>query len=202
MQRDFFSDRITRFFGTDRYTVLPFKGLSYKLDEKSGIIIRRLMYPVSDMNVPFLCVHFIKAVYGTVYLVPTAVPAFGRENYRDLKGVKFGDSTAILFRLGKQYLFGRQGFRTFVHEEAGRFLKRQFAQAAHALVPCLEGSHLLPCQKVGIRAQLLDKEKGELVMYFLVEQGDSSTHILNAVSPAFTSSISFAKYVFNQSAFI
>lgn len=47
----------------------------------------------------------------------------------------------------------------------------------------------------GIRAQLLDKEKSMLVMDFVIEAGEKSIHVLNAVSPAFTCSFIFAKYV-------
>jgi L-2-hydroxyglutarate oxidase len=38
----------------------------------------------------------------------------------------------------------------------------------------------------------------ELVMDFLVLQNDQSIHVLNAVSPAFTSSMAFAKHVVDQ----
>jgi L-2-hydroxyglutarate oxidase LhgO len=50
---------------------------------------------------------------------------------------------------------------------------------------------------VGIRAQLFDRTKNELVMDYLILKGDNSIHILNAVSPAFTSSLAFAQYVVN-----
>ena len=66
------------------------------------------------------------------------------------------------------------------------------------LVPRISGNDLIVSQKVGIRAQLLDTKKGELVMDFLVERVDNTTHVLNAVSPAFTSAFSFAKYILNK----
>ena len=47
----------------------------------------------------------------------------------------------------------------------------------------------------GIRAQMLDKQIGRLVTDFLVERGPSSTHILNAISPAWTSAFPFARYI-------
>jgi hypothetical protein len=42
---------------------------------------------------------------------------------------------------------------------------------------------------------MLDKESGELVTDFLVESGPASTHVLNAISPAFTSAFPFARHV-------
>jgi len=35
-------------------------------------------------------------------------------------------------------------------------------------------------------------------MDFVVERVDNTTHVLNAVSPAFTSAFSFAKYILNK----
>jgi (S)-2-hydroxyglutarate dehydrogenase len=194
-----YADVVARAFGVGaRYTILPFKGLYYRLSETSGININGLIYPVPDLRVPFLGVHFTKQIGGKVHLGPTAIPAFGRENYAGLKGLNVQDTGSIMYRLLQQYMVNKQGFRTLVHEEGMRFLKRYFARAAQSLVPRLKPEHLLTSDKVGIRAQLLDTQKQELVMDFVVEHGDRSTHILNAVSPAFTSAFSFARVVVDQ----
>ncbi len=50
----------------------------------------------------------------------------------------------------------------------------------------------------GIRAQLLNKKTLELVQDFVVESDENSVHVLNAVSPAFTSSIPFAAWVVEE----
>ena len=63
------------------------------------------------------------------------------------------------------------------------------------MIPKITPDALLPSDKIGIRAQLFDRKKQALVMDFLVETIGNSTHILNAVSPAFTSSFAFAKQV-------
>ncbi len=49
--------------------------------------------------------------------------------------------------------------------------------------------------KPGIRAQLLNIHTRELVMDFVVEGDKDSIHVLNSVSPAFTCSFPFAKWV-------
>jgi hypothetical protein len=51
----------------------------------------------------------------------------------------------------------------------------------------------------GIRAQLLNKLTGELVMDFVVENGKNSTHVLNSVSPAFTTGFPFAEFIVTES---
>ena len=45
---------------------------------------------------------------------------------------------------------------------------------------------------------ILDTKRNELVMDFIVKRVDNTTHVLNAVSPAFTSAFSFAKYILNK----
>jgi L-2-hydroxyglutarate oxidase LhgO len=52
--------------------------------------------------------------------------------------------------------------------------------------------------KVGIRPQLVHWPTRQLVMDFVVLTEGSSLHILNAISPAFTSSMSFAKYIVDR----
>jgi L-2-hydroxyglutarate oxidase LhgO len=49
--------------------------------------------------------------------------------------------------------------------------------------------------KPGIRAQLLDIQTLELVQDFIVQNEENSVHILNAVSPAFTSAFPFTRWV-------
>jgi hypothetical protein len=51
---------------------------------------------------------------------------------------------------------------------------------------------------VGIRAQLMGVEKGRLEMDFIIERGQDSLHVLNAISPAFTSAFAFAPYLVDQ----
>lgn len=193
------ADVIARAAGVgERYVILPFKGIYYRLLPSAPLDIRRLIYPVPDLRVPFLGVHFTRSITGEVHLGPTAVPAFGREHYRGLTGVEVGDAGRIVTTLARQYASNKQGFRTFVHAEAGRFLKPLFVSAARALVPRLRSRDLEASGKVGIRAQLFDKERQELVMDFVLERGERSLHVLNAVSPGFTSAFSFASYALDQ----
>ena len=190
------ADAVAHLFSVGhRYTLLPFKGIYWKLDPASGIRVNHLLYPVPDLRVPFLGVHTTTTVEGAIYLGPTAVPAFGRENYRGLAGVRIGELLRIGTLLGRQLLSGRDGFRRLAWQEGRRYSKAQFAEAARALLPRLSAEHLLPCDKVGIRAQMLDRKTGRLVTDFLVESGPDSTHVLNAISPAFTSAFPLARHV-------
>lgn len=194
-----YADRIAQMFqsGMD-YVMLPFKGLYYDVSENGGLKINGLIYPVPDMGVPFLGVHFTRNVSGKVFVGPTAVPALGRENYSGLKGAKAFEFAPTLYRLAGQYISNKHGFRRYAHEEASRFMKSKFTDAAKLLVPGITTSDLLLSSKVGIRAQLYDKSSKELIHDFVVEGGEHSIHVLNAVSPAFTSAFSFSRFLVNK----
>ncbi|MBO06161.1 MAG: hypothetical protein CMI58_03875 [Parcubacteria group bacterium] len=59
----------------------------------------------------------------------------------------------------------------------------------------LRTEDLIPSDKVGIRLQLVNTKIGYVEMDYIIEQTNSSVHILNAISPAFTSSFSFAEFI-------
>lgn len=191
-----YSDVVARACGiSDEYTMLPFKGMYYELNKASAIKVNHLIYPVPDMNVPFLGVHFTKSIDGKIYIGPTAIPVLGREHYSGFNGINIGEALKIFSYVGLQYFTNKQGFRNYAHQEIPRFIKKYFITQAQAMIPNLKSSDIIKSKKVGIRAQLYDTKNRELAMDFIVRNAENSTHILNAVSPAFTSSFSFAKYV-------
>jgi len=182
----------------ERYTLLPFKGLYWKLDPRAGFNIARLLYPVPDLRVPFLGVHSTTTTDGNTYLGPTAVPAFGRENYHGFDGVSAKELLRIGGLLMRQTLSGHDGFRRLAWQEGRRYFKPWFLQAARSILPRLRSEHLLRTSKVGIRAQMLDRTTGHLVNDFVIEQGPASTHVLNAISPAWTCSMPLARLICDE----
>ena len=194
-----YADKIAHQFGVgQKYTLLPFKGIYWKLNPSAGFNLKHLIYPVPDLRVPFLGVHTTTSVDGVTYLGPTAVPAFGRENYHGIEGVNLNDFIDIASNLTKQFIANKDGFRRLSWQEGSRYIKPRFASAAKKILPRLKMSHLLPSNKVGIRAQILDMETSRMVNDFLVEDGLNSTHIINAISPAWTSAFPFARYIYDN----
>jgi L-2-hydroxyglutarate oxidase len=190
------ADTVAHAFGVGlQYHILPFKGIYWKLDPASGIRLNHLVYPVPDLRVPFLGVHTTTATDGTVYLGPTAIPALGRENYRGLSGFVPADVARIAKASAIQFARNTNGFRRLAVIETGKLLKGQFVKAVQRLIPTIRPDHLLPCTKVGMRAQLYDLGSAQLINDFSVERGPSSVHILNAISPAWTCSMPFASYI-------
>ncbi len=192
-----FSDRIAHLFGTgQKYKILPFRGTYRKLKKEKNHLVNGNIYPVPDIRNPFLGVHFTKVADGTVYIGPTAIPAFGRENYELFKGVD-KELFRILLREGI-LLFTNAGFRKVAVSEPGKYFLKSFFKEIEDMITDLNIEDILPSHKAGIRPQLVDWHNKELVMDFVVLKHKSSIHILNAVSPAFTSSMAFAEYVVDK----
>lgn len=195
------ADRVAHRMGVGKnYRILPFKGLYKRLRDGSpaAALVRGLIYAVPDRRFPFLGAQVMRTVAGDVIAGPTAIPALGRENYRFLSGLEAADAWAISRDLARMIWSDRNGLRGFVLSEFTRYAPGGFLHAVRRLVPGVEPADLEPYERVGIRAQLVDARTLELVTDFVVEDGPRSTHVLNAVSPAFTSSFAFAKLLLDR----
>ena len=193
------ADRVARLFHVgEQYALLPFKGLYYKLRPERNGLVKSNIYPVPDINLPFLGVHLTRVISGEVYVGPTAIPAWGRENYGMLAGLRPGESLRIGWRLMNMYIANQQHFRALVRTEVAKYRKANFLAAARRLVPELRAEDLLPCNKVGIRPQLVNLKANRLEMDFVLEQTENSLHVLNSISPAFTSAFAFAQAIVDQ----
>jgi len=192
-----YADRVAHCFGVGRrYTMLPFKGIY--LRHQDDHLIRRHIYPVPNLNNPFLGVHFTVTVDHHVKIGPTAIPAFWRENYDFLERFDLGE----LLEIGalQAGLLARNDFRfrALAFQEIRKYQRSRFIRGAARLVKRLPVKRFGAFTAPGIRAQLLDLTSHRLVMDFLVAAGERSTHVLNSVSPAFTSSFPFASHIVDQ----
>lgn len=197
------ADRVAHPFDVGHeYTLLPFKGLYWQLKPDCPIQPRSNLYPVPDLNIPFLGVHFTPSADQNplVSIGPTATPAWGRENYRGIDAIEPAESAANLALLAGQYLSNRGGFRRYVHEQAFLAFPPLLLRAAQQLVPAVRAEHIELSQKVGIRSQLFNRNSQELVDDFLCLPGHASTHVMNAISPAFTASFALADLILDESA--
>ena len=189
-----YADRVAHSFGLgQRFKILPFKGTYKKLRENKSHMVRGNIYPVPDVRNPFLGVHFTKSYNGTVYVGPTAIPAFGRENYGIFDGISY-EALSILWRDFILFLTNPK-FRKVALTEPKKYLNYSFYKDVSPMLKGIDIEDLEPSDKVGIRPQLIDWESKELVMDFLVIKDSNSVHILNAISPAFTSAFAFAELV-------
>lgn len=194
-----YADRVARLAGVGRdYQLVPFKGIYYKLAPEAADRVRGSIYPVPNPALPFLGIHFTRVISNEVYIGPTAIPALGRENYGVLRGARPVEAFEIAAQLSRLYANNPQNFRNLAHSELSHYRKTGFLADARQLVDRLEPEWVKSTPKMGIRPQLVNTREGRLEMDFIVEHGRHSVHVLNAISPAFTSSFAFAAYIVDQ----
>lgn len=191
-----YADKVAQSFGlAQNYTMLPFKGIYLKyMTNKTDI--KTNIYPVPNLSNPFLGVHYTITSDGSIKIGPTAIPAFWRENYNGLINFNLKEMIEILYYESKLFILNSFNFRNLAIEEMKNYSSKIFIQKAKDMVKRI-GNDFKPIP-AGIRAQLLNTKTNELVQDFVVEHSKNSTHVLNAVSPAFTCSFAFAKYVVEE----
>jgi L-2-hydroxyglutarate oxidase len=179
-------DRVARLSGAHPdVRIVPFRGEYFKVRSEAEHLCRTLIYPVPDPAFPFLGVHFTKMIDGGVECGPNAVLAFSREGYTKLR-VNLRDLAGSLSYPGFLRLAAKY-WRTGAGEIWRSVSKRAFVHALSRLVPEIRAEHLDPAP-AGVRAQALARD-GSMVDDFLIDEGPRIVNVLNAPSPAATSSL-------------
>jgi L-2-hydroxyglutarate oxidase len=186
------ADRMARLCGVDvDFRIVPFRGEYYRLGSDKDHIVNHLIYPIPDPELPFLGVHLTRMIGGYVTVGPNAVLAFAREGY--------GFGTVSLRDLREMVTFS--GFRKVIQanlrsgalEMANSLLKSRYLALCRRYCPELELSDLAPYRS-GVRAQAVLAD-GTMVHDFLIGETERTIHVLNAPSPAATSSIPIGRHI-------
>ncbi len=190
-----YADTVAHWFGvgTD-YRMLPFKGL-YWYGNWSADRLRRHIYPVPDSRNPFLGVHLTVTVNGRAKIGPTAIPSLWREDYGVVSGFSARELVGVARSFPRFAASKEHDVLGLIRTELPKYSQRHLVNQAKALAPTVRPRDFTEKGRPGVRAQLLHVPTGKLEMDFVVESGVQSTHILNAVSPAWTSSLAFAQHV-------
>ncbi len=192
------ADRVARWFGMcDDYAVLPFKGLYWYADWPAGRL-RRHVYPVPDPRNPFLGVHLTVTVDGRAKLGPTALPALWRESYGGLDRFAARDAAEVARLLPRLLTSRHHDVPALLRSELPGWWRPHLVRAAARLVPDVRPADFHERGRPGVRAQLVHLPTRRLEMDFVVRGDGDSTHVLNAVSPAWTSSLAFAEHVVDE----
>lgn len=185
-------DRVARLAGLEpSVRIVPFRGEYYTLRPERAHLVRGLIYPVPDPNLPFLGVHFTRGVDGVVEAGPNAVLALKREGYRwsDISPRDIADWATFpgFWRMSRAQW--RNGL-----SEARRSLSRaRFLDSLRVLLPGLTDADIAPGGS-GVRAQAVDRN-GKLLDDFHVQESPGMVHVLNAPSPAATASLAIGRWV-------
>lgn len=193
-----YADRIAQGFGfSQRYRILPFKGL-YLRSEEPPFAFKRHIYPVPDLRYPFLGVHVTVTVEGHAKIGPTAIPAFWREQYDGMSNFDLTDFFEVVVRQTGLCLFSGFDFAKLAFTEFQKRCRPVLVRLASRLAKGIRVAQYREWGIPGIRAQLVNIHERKLEMDFVIEGDRKSCHVLNVVSPGLTCSLPFTRYVSEQ----
>ena len=132
---------------------------------------------------------------GRTKVGPTAIPSLWREDYGGVRGINAREFAGIAKLYPRFLRSPHHDVPGLVRSELPKYSRRHLVAQARALVPSVNADDFRERGRVGVRAQLLHVPSGKLEMDFVVRPGERSTHVLNAVSPAWTSSLAMAEWI-------
>jgi L-2-hydroxyglutarate oxidase len=186
------ADRIASLMGVEHdLQIIPFRGEYYTLKKDREHLVRGLIYPVPDPDLPFLGVHFTRNVKGYVEAGPNAVLATAREGYRK-RDFNLGDFAETLRFPGFWRVAARE-WRTGINEVNRSLRKSVFTADLQKMIPEVVSDDLTT-GGAGVRAQAVRRD-GTLLDDFAIEQTEQAVHVLNAPSPGATSSIEIGRHI-------
>ena len=171
----------------------PFLGLYWGVDA-ANLPLRIPLYPTPHPIHPFLGIHLTPTIKGLTKIGPTAIPVLGKEQYSFFQGFSWQDLAESLVALSRIGMGSKHSLFQMIGSEFPKFARSFMVSEAaklHSSVARVKGWKALPG---GVRAQLVTRE-GHLVQDFVVERKDNVVHVLNAVSPGWTSAIPFGRWV-------
>ena len=110
------------------HQIVPFRGEFYTVVGEAEKLVRGLIYPVPDINFPFLGVHLTTRIGGGIEAGPNAVFAFRREGYRHLD-IHAGELWESITYKGFQHLalkHWRKGMDEMARSFSARWQMRTF----------------------------------------------------------------------------
>jgi len=154
--------------------IVPFRGQYLRLRPHARGLVRGLIYPVPDPDLPFLGVHLTRHISGDVLLGPSAML---------IGGLRWPGTWRVV----------RRFWRTGVQELRMAASRRAFVAACARYVPDLRAADV-EGGPAGVRAQAVGRD-GALVDDFVVSETGGTMHVRNAPSPAATSSLALGELI-------
>ena len=186
------ADRLAQLMGLDPgIRIVPYRGQYYRLRADKHDIVRHLIYPVPDPELPFLGVHLTPMIDGSITIGPSALQGWKREGYGRIN-VSLRDTWDMLSYPGFWRITAKN-LGTGLKELRNALFKRAYLREVQKYCPSLTLDDL-ESYPVGVRAQAVGRD-GAMVDDFLFIETDRSLHVCNAPSPAATSAIPIGEHI-------
>jgi L-2-hydroxyglutarate oxidase len=172
------ADRLAVLDGADPDPrIVPFRGDYMRIKPEREELVRTLIYPVPDPQLPFLGVHLTRHPRGGVLIGPTALLE------PHVRSLAWPGTWRVM----------RRFWRTGMTEISHALSRRRMVEAARRFVPELEPGDV-ERGWAGTRAQAVGRD-GTLYDDFAFSETGASLHVRNAPSPAATSSLAIARLI-------
>ena len=180
-----------------KYKLLPFKGL-YLSTRSNKYKMKSHVYPVPDIEQPFLGIHTTLNYKNQLKIGPTAIPAFSPENYKLFEGIDFNFLHQIVPLQIELLLKNHFKFRNHALREIKFIYKQNIINEIKKIIDMNLDVKDFEWYSPGIRAQLYNTKEKSLENDFVLQEDQNRFHILNSISPAWTCSLKTAEYVINH----
>lgn len=189
------ADRLARAQGAPADPrIVPFRGAYLRLRPERRALVRALIYPVPDPELPFLGAHISRRIDGEVLIGPSALLVAARDAYR-LSRVRARDLFETITWPGTWRLM-RRWWPTALTELRHAASPGAMVRAAARYLPDLQPADARP-GPTGVRAQALWRD-GRLLDDFLFARAERALHVRNAPSPGASASLAIARHVADQ----
>lgn len=187
-----FSDRILKLSQKKSSSkIIPFRGEYFQLKPEANALVNHLIYPSPDIKFPFLGVHFTRLINGDREVGPNAVLAFHREGYHNTDFSLKDTIETLTYKGLRKFVF--KNFNFSLNQLKMSMSKELFLYEAQKLIPDITGNDIIGGRS-GVRAQAMN-ENGKLLEDFEIKYHGNQLHVLNAPSPAATSSFAIAEHI-------
>jgi len=189
------SDRLARKAGLKvDHRIVPFRGEYFDLAPARRGIVRSLIYPVPNPQLPFLGIHLTPTIDGRLTVGPNAVLGRSREGYG--RGETNWRDLADYAAFPGFWKLAADNWRSGITEFRNSMFKRGYLEECRKYCPDLELDDLEPVE-AGIRAQAVMRD-GSMVHDFLFLRSPRMLHVCNAPSPAATSALPIARMIVDE----
>ena len=189
------ADRLALMQGIDiDFRIIPFRGEYYQLPAEKNGLIKHLIYPVPNPELPFLGIHLTRMIDGSITIGPNALQGWKREGYGRIN-LNLRDIASMLLFSGFWQLI-RKNFRTGLRELSNSLWRRGYLSQVRKYCPAISLDDLQP-YPAGVRAMAVLRD-GSMVHDFLFEETARSLHVCSAPSPAATSAIPIGRYIVDR----
>jgi len=189
------ADRLALMQGIDiDFRIIPFRGEYYQLPVEKNGLIKHLIYPVPNPELPFLGIHLTRMIDGSITIGPNALQGWKREGYGRIN-LNLRDIASMLLFSGFWQLI-RKNFRTGLRELSNSLWRRGYLSQVRKYCPAISLDDLQP-YPAGVRAMAVLRD-GSMVHDFLFEETARSLHVCSAPSPAATSAIPIGRYIIDR----